>query len=915
MKDGRERRHGPCRREKSRCGPDGGDACGAKLYRLVFEAAGTALVVIDGDDVILLANSHFENLSGYTGEELDGKMRWTSFAAAEDLERVKGYMERRRKDPSAAIEQCEFVFVDRMGSRRDILLNANMMPGTTRVVVSCMDVTQLKEAERSLKKSRQDDRNILESIQEAYYEVDLEGNFTFFNPRAWQALGYPEEALLGMNFRRYIHPDDVGRVFDTYHMVFLTGMQVGQVSFTVVKNDGTTLPVEASVSLRMDEIGSVTGFKGVVRDVSARMAYEAAIRESEGRYRDILESIQEGYYEVDLAGNFTFLNSSLSRILGYPASELLGASYRKCVDEGISCRIYETFHRVFLTGEPDKGFDWVIRRQDGGRRIIETSIELKRDDHERPCGFRGMCRDITERKEAEEALRASEERFRDLAELLPETVYEASLDGRITFVNEAGIERFGYTREEVVGQGVFIDALVHPCDRQRLSENLARVFSGEKTGLNEYTMVRRDGSVFSGLAHSSPIFRNDEVAGVRGFLVDITEKKDLEARFMHAQRMEAIGTLAGGVAHDFNNLLMGILGNVTLAMGEAKGKDRVFERLCTVERYVRRARELTRHLLGFAQEGKYEVKVTDMAEFVWASTDMFERTHRELRVHRMIAPGTYHVEVDRVQMEQVLLNLFLNAHQAMPRGGDLRVSVDRCELGPPHAALYDLSPGEYVRTVVSDSGEGMDDETMARIFDPFFTTKGQAGKTGLGLASVYGIVKNHGGAVGVRSARGKGTEFTMYLPVSGKPPASALDREERGAPAGHGAACVLLIDDDEMILEVVSEMLSIAGYKVITAQGGKAGLECYRLRGGEIDLVILDMVMPDICGREVFELLRAMDPGVKVLLSSGYALDSHAKEIMEKGCNGFIQKPYKVEEITCRIRSILDEDEEAVKLG
>ncbi|HOJ15247.1 MAG TPA: ATP-binding protein, partial [Deltaproteobacteria bacterium] len=279
-------------------------------------------------------------------------------------------------------------------------------------------------------------------------------------------------------------------------------------------------------------------------------------------------------------------------------------------------------------------------------------------------------------------------------------------------------------------------------------------------------------------------------------------------------------------------------------------------------------------------------------------------THRGLRVHTETGQGTFPVEVDRTQMDHVLLNLFLNAHQAMPKGGDLTVSVDRCELGPQLSALLDLPQGDYVRITVKDTGEGMDEQTMMRIFDPFFTTRAREGGTGLGLASVYGIVKNHGGTVTVTSAPGKGSEFTVYLPVSRKPLVMSTDRDALGARAGTVSGCLLLIDDDEMILEVASEMLTFAGFDVVTAHGGLAGLEYYRAFGDRVDLVILDMVMPDMSGAEVFEKLREMDPTVKVLLSSGYTLNNEAKDIMEKGCNGFIQKPYKIEEITSKINDI-----------
>jgi two-component system cell cycle sensor histidine kinase/response regulator CckA len=382
------------------------------------------------------------------------------------------------------------------------------------------------------------------------------------------------------------------------------------------------------------------------------------------------------------------------------------------------------------------------------------------------------------------------------------------------------------------------------------------------------------------------------------------EKKRLELQLAQAQKMESIGTLAGGIAHDFNNLLTGILGNVSLARMNMDGNNPLCERLKNVEEYVQRGSELTRQLLGFARGGKYEVKPTHLGEFIRRSSEMFGRTKKEIRIHYKAQEGLWTVEVDRGQMEQVLLNLYVNAWQAMQGGGDLYLSVENVELDKMDVNPYDIEPGKFVKMTVTDTGIGMDEATKARVFEPFFTTKELGRGTGLGLASAYGIIKNHGGFINVESEKDLGTSFMIYLPAS----IMEVDNEYTSKDeVQRGRETILLIDDEEMILDIGAKMLEGLGYEVITATGGRQGLEIYEKNQDRIDLVILDMIMPDFGGKKTFENLRRIDQSVKVLLSSGYSLDSQAEEIMQSGCKGFIQKPFTMVELSKKIRGILDE--------
>lgn len=534
----------------------------------------------------------------------------------------------------------------------------------------------------------------------------------------------------------------------------------------------------------------------------------------------------------------------------------------------------------------------------------EKKLKIEREVGERTRELREANRQLREEiakcKESEKTLRESEERYRQHFESGPLGVYVSKPDGCLIACNPTFAKIFEFSSvEEAVRTNmnkIYIDSSSHESFLEKIKE---------KRTLERYESVMQSilGKRVHIIENVAGVFdKKGNLVEIRGYLTDITEQKNLESQFLHAVKMEAVGTLAGGVAHDFNNLLMAIQGNISLMLMDACVDIKHRNRMKNIERFIRRGAELTKQLLGFAQSGKYEVRICNPNELIRNSALMFGRTKKEISISMKLQENPRAVYIDRPQIEQALLDIFVNAWQAMPGGGKLFLATETNRLNEFEAEPCGVKPGEYVKITIADTGMGMDEKTRQRVFDPFFTTKEMGRGTGLGLASVYGIIKNHGGFINVQSEKGKGSAFVIYLPASKK----HIKREDMLTDANKKRGkTVLFVDDEKIIIDVGREILEALGYNVLTADRGEDAIKAFETNHETVDLVILDMIMPDIGGGEIFDRLKKIDPHVKVLLASGYSIDGQATEIMERGCDGFIQKPFNMRDLSEKIMSIL----------
>lgn len=643
---------------------------------------------------------------------------------------------------------------------------------------------QLREALTLLHKTMKDRekyRHLVEDITAVIFATNAKGTIVYISPIIHAFTGMQPEEFIGRPFLAAIHPEDRERLQKIHERVVAGDLQ--SIEYRII-NKRRGYGWVRSFSRPLVNDGVFKGLRGVMVDISNLKSAEAAFRASEKKYQTIVEGIEEGYFEVDHKGYLSFVNTPLCRIVGYSRDQLLLTHYRKYFSRPTSRYLFQLFNRVYRSGIPAANQDFEARRN-GQHMILEISVSLVTDRDGQPTGFRGMLRDITLIRRAEE------------------------------------------------------------------------------------------------------------------------ERQELKEQLHHAQRLEAIGTLAGGIAHDFNNILMGIQGNTSLMLMRAPSDNPLVEKLHNVERYVKDGASLTRQLLDFARTKQRQTEVGDMNDLIRKTVNMFGRTKREITIDTSALESTWPVHLNPGQVEQVLMNLFVNAWQAMPDGGRLSIESANCQLGMKSVHPFGLNPGRYVKVKVRDTGIGMTDAILPKIFNPFFTTKERGRGTGLGLSSAYGIIKNHRGFIKVASRIGEGTVFTIFLPASRS---SVKSETEILLEPQRGIGTIMVVDDEHFITEITGEWLTELGYRFIEASGGQEALALYEAHPEAVDLVILDMVMPGMDGGETFERLQALDPDVKVLLISGYGLDGRIAKIRDQGCKGFLQKPFTIFQLSEKIKSILAEN-------
>jgi two-component system cell cycle sensor histidine kinase/response regulator CckA len=734
-------------------------------------------------------------------------------------------------------------------------------------------------------------RALFDQSRDAIYITTREGAFSDVNQAFLDLFCYTSKELTRIKAHEtYADPADRSR----FQKEIEDSGSVRDFEVKLRKKDGSEMECLLTASLRRTPDGSILGYQGIIRDISQQKRAEELLRLTQFS----IQRSSEAAFWINPDGRFSYVNEAACRSLGYSREELLEMTV-KDIDPGFPKGIWAE-HWEDLKRRGSFNIESYHCTKDGTLFPVEVTVNyVIFGGKEYNCAF---ARDITERKRVEEVLHREKEKFRVLVEESPFGVSMVDKDGHYQYINPKFVEIFGYTLDDTpTGREWFKKAFPDPEYRHQVIStwisDLERSTPDESRP-RSFTVTCKDGS------NKVILFRPVTVGLKDQFIIyeDITEKKYLEEQLQLAQKMEALGTLAGGIAHNFNNMLMGIMGNVSLVLLDTDKKKPQYEKLKNIEKLVESGSKLTSQLLGYAREGRYEIKPLSLNRLVQETSETFGTAKKEIRIIRDLAQDLHTIEADQGQIEQALWNLYVNAADAITGSGDLILRTSNVTNMNMAGKQYNPRPGNYVLLTVTDSGIGMDKKTMNHIFEPFFTTKGVGKGTGLGLASVYGIIKAHDGYIDVESQKGHGTTFKIYLPVSNR---KVTGNAELAQEPVKGSETVLLVDDEETIIDVGRQLLERMGYTVLVARSGKDSIELYQAHKDAIHIVILDLIMPEMSGGETYDEIKKINPHVKVLLSSGYSKDSRATEILARGCNGFIQKPYTMKGLSLRIREIL----------
>jgi PAS domain S-box-containing protein len=840
-----------------------------------------------------------------------------------------------------------------------VLIAVLLMTGTGLFVyilfrnhILANEIEQRRKIEEELQNKQKELDSYFTSSLDLLCIADTDGHFRRLNPEWEKALGYSLSELEGKRFLDFVHSDDIEATVKVVSEL-AEAKEVLNFVNRYRHKDGSYRFIE----WRSYPVGKM--IYAVARDITKRKQTEETIMLDESRLEALLQlttmedkSLNEiiDYALEEMirltkseAGYLAFTNKDETILTMYSWSKKAMEECRLRYNTMI-CPIEQTGlwtepvrqRKPIITndysapnplkkGYPKRHFK-VLRHVgvpiiEGNHVVMIAGVGNKSSDYDESdvrqmTLMMGGLWKIVQRRKTEEELRESRRRLSDIIEFLPDATLVIDKKGEVIAWNRSIEAMTGVKAEEMLGKGNYEYALPFYGERRPILIDLALHPDLERE--KEYTALHRSGDIIFGEAYTpnlSPgnihlsatasVLRDSsgEIIAAIECIRNNTERKRLEAQLQQAQKMQAIGTLAGGIAHDFNNLLMAIQGNTSLMLMKTEPGDPRYERLISIEDQVVAGAALTKQILGFARVGKYYLKPIDLNDIIEKSSGMFGRTKKEILIHKKYEQGPWAVEADASQMEQVFLNLYVNAWQAMPKGGHLYLETANMTITEADKKSSYVKPGRYVKISITDTGVGMDEKTKERIFEPFFTTKEMGRGTGLGLAMVYGIVKGHNGYINVYSEEGKGTTFNIYLPVSEKEVVKEQRQEEAVLT---GKETILLIDDEETIISVMQAMLTELGYQVLTAKNGRDALKIYETNKKSIDLVILDMIMPEMGGGETFNRLKMLDDNVKVILSSGYSLNGEAAGIMALGCKGFIQKPATMAELSQKIRDVLE---------
>jgi len=774
------------------------------------------------------------------------------------------------------------------------------------------DITERKQAEVEIAEWKQRYEATIHASGQILYDWNPYTNHVSYGGDVLRILGYNADEMVGglAHWLELIHPDDRVRFNREVERVMRVRSPFCQ-EYRIQRKDGRWLTMQDDGHFILDGSGSITRMVGFVADITARKSVESALRASEARLAAAQERAHIGSWEVDLATQQVTSSAEAYRILGLdPASNPSFADIVAMVHPDDRKYFAEIMEKL-KAGHGPAQQDVRMIRPDGSICWIERRVELIRDDRGRPVRIIGTSQDITTRRLAEAALHESDKRFRQIVQMANEGIWTIDAEARTTFVNPKMATMLGYSVEEMSGRLAtdFLDEegkAITKVNLERRRQGIAEQY--------DFKFRHKNGSELWALVVTNPLTDAEGAfAGAMAMVTDITDRRRLEDELRHAHKMEAVGRLAGGIAHDFNNQLTVIQGYGSMAMAKSRD-DQVIKCLTRVVSAATRSADLVKQLLSFSRKGRYSEVPVEVHSVITETLDVLGCTlSKNIRLRHVFNVSNTIVTGDASLLQNAFLNLALNARDAMPDGGELtfvttlvdldKERVARLRDGMSEGLNEGMAIGQYLLVTISDTGAGMSAEIQQHLFEPFFSTKAPGQGTGLGLASVYGTIRQHGGGIEVDSGVGRGTTFRVYLPTT----VASVQQPfvEPLAPKLKSAANILVVDDEKLVATLVADTLADFGHDVVCKEDGLAGLKHYRTHWQAIDLVILDMNMPNMNGPETFAAMRAINPQAKVMVISGYSEDGGVDQLLKNGAMGFIAKPFRTAALEHEVLRIL----------
>lgn len=862
-------------------------------FRLLFETAPLGIFTYSNTGEVLGANHFLLEILGSPSLEATKRINVFTF---ENL-RVAGISQVLMKAlESGQPQNIESSYVSKWGKSLHVTFTALPFvadPGRPQMGIGMVqDLTELRKTEENLRESQKRFRLLTEKAPLGIAIVGREDSFEYMNPMFETLFGYSVDET--PTFQGWLDKTLQNQASQIVLRTRLTSRagpyeELLQPHLAVLCKDGSLKDIRFRVfplSKRQQVL--------ICEDNSELLKALMGQHYSEKKYLILLENLTDFVYTLDPDGTILSINRAAAKTFGYEVEDLLGESIERVIPEPARKYIRGNLQTVLREGFAEGVSKYFAK--DGTVRYLEYRSSLIRPDN-RPHYVVGIARDITDRVLTQKALEESQTKF----QLIVETAHDG-----ITHVDETGIIRFCNLRMKEIlkdpdPEGKPIQTFYDEENRKILNENLI----GRNKGVSStyyITMKDLEGKDHKMVVSGTPYFgHKGKYKGAIGIFTDLSELRQLEEQLQHSQKMEAIGTLSGGIAHDFNNILSGVLGYASLLKKHAPPGSQLAHYGEMIEKSAERGALLAGQLLAFSRKGRRFVQDVNVHQLMDELVEILERTlDRKITVECRKDSDTWIIQGEPGQIQQALMNLCLNAKDAMPNGGSITLSTRRVFLDEVSCRNYEgLGPGNFLRIDVEDTGEGMTEDTKRRLFEPFFTTKAEGKGTGLGLTMVYGTVKNHGGLVKVNSEVGRGSVFTVLLPLKswGEPGAAACPRQ--GATPGSGT--VLVVDDEEIIRDLLEEMLQELGFRVLTAEDGLEGVEMYRELWTEIDVVMIDMIMPKLSGKETFLEMKKINPNVRAVLSTGFTKDGAVQETLDQGIVSFIPKPYQLEELSSAI--------------